>query len=272
MIWKPIVYTGFSAVIGSWKITAIWLPRTGMSSLCGMPRNSRPSSLHRTGDLRVGRKQPEQRHRARALARAGLADDGQHLAALDRVVEVDRRGIEGAIHPEVDTEVGDLENGLRGCGCCWGSLGCLSGSVCEARCMRFAPTVFRPAFGRVLSVMVVAHRRMPAWSGFVVAGDWPVSFATAGRSLLLAAVALALFWFPRLAVAEHEVTVRNVFSTVHVPWPAITLVDTKWALTLHTADGMVSVWASPAPNRYASQSATERRRDARGARLRAATR
>ncbi len=27
MIWNPMVYTGFSAVIGSWKMTAASLPR-----------------------------------------------------------------------------------------------------------------------------------------------------------------------------------------------------------------------------------------------------
>ena len=45
MIWNPTVYTGLSAVIGSWKITAISLPRTSRSSRSGMPRSSRPSSL-----------------------------------------------------------------------------------------------------------------------------------------------------------------------------------------------------------------------------------
>ncbi|MBX3098373.1 MAG: PH domain-containing protein [Salinibacterium sp.] len=121
--------------------------------------------------------------------------------------------------------------------------------------MRFAPTIFRPAFGRVLSVIVVVIAAS-GLAGYVVAGDLAGLVRYGWGLLLLAAVALALFWFPRLGVAEHEVTVRNVFSTVHLPWPAITLVDTKWALTLHTADRKVTVWASPAPNRYASQAAT----------------
>ncbi len=121
--------------------------------------------------------------------------------------------------------------------------------------MRFAPTIFRPAFGRVLSVIVVVIAATGI-AGYVVAGDYVGLVRYGWGPLLLAAVALALFWFPRLGVAEHEVTVRNVFSTTHLPWPAITLVDTKWALTLHTADRKVTVWASPAPNRYASQAAT----------------
>ena len=45
MIWNPTVYTGFSAVIGSWKITAISLPRTRRSSSFFSPRISRPASL-----------------------------------------------------------------------------------------------------------------------------------------------------------------------------------------------------------------------------------
>ena len=121
--------------------------------------------------------------------------------------------------------------------------------------MRFAPTIFRPAFGRVLSVIVVVIAAS-GLAGYIVAGDLAGLARYGWGLLLLATVALALFWFPKLSVAEHEVTVRNVFSTVHLPWPAITLVDTKWALTLHTSDRKVTVWASPAPNRYASQAAT----------------
>ena len=106
--------------------------------------------------------------------------------------------------------------------------------------MRFAPTSFRPAFGRVLSVVVVVMA-VAGLASFVVTGDW-LGLVRYGWALaLLGAGALAVFWFPRLDIAEHEVTVRNVFSTVHVPWPAIERVDTKWALTLHTAEGTTHV-------------------------------
>lgn len=121
--------------------------------------------------------------------------------------------------------------------------------------MRFAPTTFRPTFGRVLSV-IVALIAVTGLVGFAVAGDVVGLLRYGWALLLLAAVALALFWFPRLDVAENEVTVVNVFSTVHVPWRAIQRVDTKYALTLYTDDGVVSVWASPAPNRYATQAAS----------------
>lgn len=127
--------------------------------------------------------------------------------------------------------------------------------VCEAEGMRFAPTSFRPTFGRVLSVIVVAIAASGV-IGFVVADDLTALVRYSWALLLLAVGAIALFWLPRLDVAAHEITVRNVFSTVHVPWPAILRVDTKYALTLHTPDGKVTVWASPAPNRYVAQSAS----------------
>ena len=123
--------------------------------------------------------------------------------------------------------------------------------------MRFAPTTFRPAFGRVLSIIVVAIA-VAGLVGFVVSGDWGGLVRYGWGLALLAVLAVALFWLPSLAVAEHEITVRNVFSTVHVPWPAIQRIDTKYALTLYTQRGKVTVWASPAPNRYAGQVSASR--------------
>lgn len=119
--------------------------------------------------------------------------------------------------------------------------------------MRFAPTSFRPVFGRVLSITTALIAAL-GLGGFVVTGDWPGLVRYGWALLLLAALTFALFWFPRLDVAEHEVTVVNVFSTVHVPWPAIQRVDTQYALTLHLPEGRkVTAWASPAPSRYSAQ-------------------
>ena len=118
--------------------------------------------------------------------------------------------------------------------------------------MRFAPVSFRPTFGRVLSVLTAIIAGL-GLLGFVIGGDWLGLVRHGWGLLLLAAVGFALFWFPRLDVQEHAITVRNVFSTVTVPWTAIQRIDTKYALTLYTSEGKVTVWASPAPNRYASQ-------------------
>lgn len=119
--------------------------------------------------------------------------------------------------------------------------------------MRFAPTRFRPAFGRALSILtaVIAAAGL---GGFAVSGDWSGLLRYGWGLLLIAAIAVAAFWFPRVDVAEHEVTVVNVFSTVHVPWPAIQRVDTQYALTLELPHGRkVTAWASPAPSRYSAQ-------------------
>jgi len=120
--------------------------------------------------------------------------------------------------------------------------------------MRFAPTTFRPIFGRVLAVLT-AVIAMLGLAGFVVTGDVAGLVRYGWGLLLVVALAFALFWFPSLSVEEHAVTVRNVFSTITVPWPAIQRVDTKYALTLYTPEGRIAAWASPAPNRYASSNA-----------------
>ena len=50
-ICTPIVYTGFSEVIGSWKTIAIRLPRTSASSFSLSPSSSPAAERHRAGDL-----------------------------------------------------------------------------------------------------------------------------------------------------------------------------------------------------------------------------
>ena len=52
-IWSPTVYSGFSAVIGSWKIIAISRPRTASSSRSGSASRSRgfsPSLAEKSAD------------------------------------------------------------------------------------------------------------------------------------------------------------------------------------------------------------------------------
>ncbi|MCY7413294.1 MAG: PH domain-containing protein, partial [Salinibacterium sp.] len=91
--------------------------------------------------------------------------------------------------------------------------------------MRFAPTTFRPVFGRVLSVIVAVVAAIGI-VGLVVTGDVATALGSSWGLVLMAAIAFALFWFPSVRVAEDKITVRNVFSTVHVPWSAIQNVDT----------------------------------------------
>ena len=55
-----------------------------------MPISSRLAQLRAAGRAPVGRQQAEQRHRGLRLARAGLADDGEHLAREDVVAHAGR--------------------------------------------------------------------------------------------------------------------------------------------------------------------------------------
>jgi hypothetical protein len=118
--------------------------------------------------------------------------------------------------------------------------------------MRFAATIIRPTFGRVLSV-AVAVLCAAGLVGFVATGDWGGLVRYGWGLAFFAALAAALFWFPSVGVSEAEVTVRNIFRTTHVPWSAIDRVDTKYALTLYTDGRTITAWASPAPNRYAGR-------------------
>lgn len=115
--------------------------------------------------------------------------------------------------------------------------------------MRFQPASFRPAFGRVLTV-VIAVIAAGALIGFIVAGDGVGLLRSGWWLLLMAALVWALYWTPEVAVREHAVIIRNPLSTWTVPWPAIQRIDTKWALTLYTERGRIEAWAAPASGRY----------------------
>ena len=82
-ICRPIVSTGLSEVIGSWKIIAMSLPRT--PRIVGFVELQQIDAVERdrAADDAAGRigHQPHDRQRGHALAAAGFADDRQRLAA-----------------------------------------------------------------------------------------------------------------------------------------------------------------------------------------------
>ena len=106
---------------------------------------------------------------------------------------------------------------------------------------------FRPAFGRGLTLVV-------AVLGVVVV---VFVFATSGLTdalltlpwvLLFASSCWAIYWRPRVVVSNGGVRLVNVTRTIDVPWPSLTDVETRYALTLVTAYGRFSAWAAPAPS------------------------
>ena len=104
-------------------------------------------------------------------------------------------------------------------------------------------------FGRVLAVatVVVAVAALVitvAGSGFEGFARYVWPFALVGYA------AWAIFWLPSVTVSDGGVELRNVLRTIHLPWPSIERIDTKFALTLYTSFGSYAAWAAPAPTRY----------------------
>lgn len=89
--------------------------------------------------------------------------------------------------------------------------------------------------------------------------------------VLVGYAAWLMFWLPRVDVHDDGVTLVNPLQTLVVPWSAIILVDTKYAMTLVTPKRRYAAWAAPAPGvvsalRDARRSAKTESRDGSGAR------
>jgi hypothetical protein len=106
---------------------------------------------------------------------------------------------------------------------------------------------FRPTFGRGLAVIVAV---LGAAVLVFVAATSGLSDAlvTVPWVLLFAACCWAIFWNPRVVVSDGGVRLVNITRTIDVPWPAITDIETRYALTLVTAYGRFAAWAAPAPS------------------------
>ena len=110
-------------------------------------------------------------------------------------------------------------------------------------------TEYRSTAARVLAAMLAGVCALALV--IVLIADGPVGLLTwAPWVLLPALLGWALFWNPRVVVDDSGVTMVNVLRTVHVPWPAITDIDTRWSLTLFTAYGKFVAWAAPSAGRY----------------------
>jgi hypothetical protein len=105
--------------------------------------------------------------------------------------------------------------------------------------------VFRPGFGRVLTIAVVAVCAIALVA--VAVQSVGAALRTFPWLALFAGACWALFWLPEVAVDDGGVRLVNPFRTIDLAWPAIQAVDTKWALTLTTAYGRFTAWAAPAP-------------------------
>jgi Bacterial PH domain len=110
------------------------------------------------------------------------------------------------------------------------------------------PTVYRSPVGRLLTVVIGLMCAVVAVATTIGGGlDDTLRFAP--WLALVAGGCWAMFWRPRVEVSDGGVRIVNVTRTVEVPWPAITGIETRWALTLVTAYGRFTAWAAPASGR-----------------------
>src|SRR4026208_1709218 len=87
MIWSPIVNTGLSDVIGSWKIIAICPPRSSVRRFLDIAKRSSPSTVAPPPAARAPPAAPrgkaEKVHRRDGLAGSRLAHYPEHLARIE---------------------------------------------------------------------------------------------------------------------------------------------------------------------------------------------
>ncbi|HET9647045.1 MAG TPA: PH domain-containing protein [Microlunatus sp.] len=104
---------------------------------------------------------------------------------------------------------------------------------------------YRSRFGRALAVFIWALTGL-ALVAMLTQGGVEGLVRDAAWALLPALLVWAMFWRPCVIVDDGGVELVNVFRTIRLPWPSIIEVDTRWALTLHTAYGRYAAWAAPA--------------------------
>jgi hypothetical protein len=109
-----------------------------------------------------------------------------------------------------------------------------------------APFTYRPRSGPAAAVGAWVIAGLAAAS--LVTDQSAQSLRWAPALAWFALSAWAVFWAPSVAVGEAGLNVRNVAASHYVPWAAISRIDTKWALTLHTGQGKVTAFAAPAPS------------------------
>lgn len=106
---------------------------------------------------------------------------------------------------------------------------------------------FRGRFGSALTWAVAALCAVAL--ALTVAEDPRQALRLAPVLAMVVVGVRLLYARPAVVVHDGGVELRNVTRTVHLAWPAIQRVDTKYALTLETAYGTYSAWAAPAPGR-----------------------
>lgn len=83
----------------------------------------------------------------------------------------------------------------------------------------------------------------------------PVTRLTAAvvvTALVAVAITYVYFVAPRITIAEEAITVDNPWRSHVIPWGALIDVNTRFHLTLVTAEGPVHALAAPSPGGFAA--------------------
>ena len=83
----------------------------------------------------------------------------------------------------------------------------------------------------------------------------PGALAGIAPLVLVAYLGWQLFWMPAVVVHDGGISLENPFRSVSVPWAALVHVDTRFALTLVTAEKSYTSWAAPAPGIWGGRNA-----------------
>jgi hypothetical protein len=123
-------------------------------------------------------------------------------------------------------------------------------------------TTYRSPFSRVLAGVTVAVCGVLAvW--LLVDDGLTKMLRYLPALALVALLAWQAYWRPRVEVSDGGVEIRNVWRTVHVPWPALEEVEGRLGLRLVTAYGAYQAWAVPAPRRTSRRAAVPAPEDTR---------
>jgi hypothetical protein len=121
------------------------------------------------------------------------------------------------------------------------------------------PVVFRPRGGVILAVLAIALC-LAILISIVVTDGVPGLLAWSWPVIAFGWLAWLLYIRPSVTLTDGFVEIRNPLRTHRVPWGDIVDVESRFALTVKTADGrVIRAWAAPAPG--ARQALSTRRED-----------
>ncbi len=126
----------------------------------------------------------------------------------------------------------------------------------DQRARRPEGFVFRPRTNQAACVIWVVLAA--GWIALELLSGWQSALTRLPLIGAISVLVYAVFGRPRVSVGTDAVDLINVVRDVHLPLRAVTSIDTRYALTLGTANGRrYQAWAAPAGGRFGAARVTE---------------